>query len=209
MQVTVFGAGGKVGRLVAGELLARGHQVVAVIHSTSPFFTEDPGLRVIKGDVYEAGQVTEALHGSQAVISALGSWGTPAKDIQTVGMANIAPAMQAQGIRRIVSITGAGAFAPNDVISKFENLSHMAMNIAAGKVLYDGEAHIKLLQNSGLDWTVLRSPIMTSNPATQYRLQTNRPLPWALISRYTIAHVMADQLEDVSFIGQSPYVTKL
>lgn len=209
MQITVFGAGGRVGRLVVGELLARKHQVIAVIHNKSPFFTEDPGLHIIKGDIYQAAQVAEALQGSQAVISALGSWGTPAKDIQTVGMTTIVPAMQTQGIRRIISVTGSGAFAPNDTISKFDSLTHMAGQLLAGKVLYDGEAHIKLLNNSGLDWTVIRSPVMTSNPATKYSLQTKRPLPWALISRYTVAQAMADQLDDMSFVGQSPHIVKV
>lgn len=207
MQITVFGANGKVGRLVVGELLARHHQVVAVVHSKSPF-TDDSNLRVVKGDVYLPRQVAEAVAGSQAVISTLGSWGTPGKDVLSVGMANIIPAMQANGIRRIVSLTGSGAFAAGDDISSLDSATHTLMDLAAGKVLRDGEQHIRLLQASGLDWTVLRSPVMTNGSVTAYRLQPGRPLPWATISRYTVAHAMADQFADASFLYQAPFIVR-
>jgi putative NADH-flavin reductase len=84
MNITVFGAGGRVGCLVVGELLARHHTVTAVVQSV-PRVKLDSVTYVI-GDVRNATDVERALQGSEAVISTLGSWGTPTKDILSSGM---------------------------------------------------------------------------------------------------------------------------
>lgn len=206
MRIIVFGAGGKVGRLIVGELLNRGHQVTAFVHSKSPF-NADTNLQIVKGDIYLPKQVAEAMIGQEMVISALGSWHTPGKDVLTVGMTSIIPAMKTVGIRRIVSLTGHYAFAPGDATSNFDRLTHAAMELVAPKVLHDGENHIRVLQGSGLDWTVLRSPLMTKKPTADYALQAKRPLPWTTISRLAVVRAMADQSADNRFYGQAPFVT--
>jgi putative NADH-flavin reductase len=107
MKITVFGANGNVGRLVVENALHQGHEVIAFIHGDNPFKASDK-LSVIKGDIYNQKDVEKALNGSQAVISTLGSWGTPNKNILSAGMKNIIPKMQDAGINRIISLTGAG-----------------------------------------------------------------------------------------------------
>lgn len=207
MQVTVFGASGKVGRLVVEELLSRQHSVVVFVHNHAPF-TASNRLKIFKGDIYDAQQVTDALAGSNAVISALGSWGTPTKDVQASAMTNIIPAMQAQGIRRIISLTGHDARAEGDVIDLPHKFSHTMLGLIAGKVLRDGEKHIHLLQQSDLDWTVLRSPVMTPQISKDYKLSTSRPLPLAFVPRLAVVEAMADQLlEDCKRNKQSPFIT--
>ncbi len=132
-QITVFGASGKVGRLVVAELLGRGHNVVAFVHSqklTEKDFVRDSvhdakatkNIRIVQGDIYNAVQVAAALSGSQAVISVLGSWGTKRKDILCSAMRAIIPAMEQQHIQRIVSLTGHDARTEGDNIDQFHIL---------------------------------------------------------------------------------------
>src|SRR4051812_42365964 len=100
MQVTVFGASGKVGRLVVAEALQRGYSVKAFVHSRNPF-EDSPKLKVVKGDVYDSDDVAKALRGSDAVISCLGSWGSKRRDVLSSAMRMIIPAMTEQKIGRI------------------------------------------------------------------------------------------------------------
>jgi putative NADH-flavin reductase len=208
-QVTVFGANGRVGRRVVAEALRRGYTVVAFIHSGSQFATNDL-LRVVQGDIYNADDVNRALDGSAAVVSALGSWGAPRKDILTAGMMNIIPAMQHRGIQTVVSLTGADARAPGDKIGIVHRVVHVVLMVAAQKVLVDGEHHIALLDHSGLDWTVLRSPVMRpkADTAHHYAFNKNRPMPWRLISYDTVAVAMVNALEDRTWSKTAPYITK-
>lgn len=207
MQVTVFGAGGNVGQLAVEALLARQHSVVAFVHSHAPFTTTDT-LKIFKGDIYDAQQVSDALAGSEVVISALGSWGTPRKDIQAAAMTNIVPAMKFHGIRRIISLTGHDARVVGDEVSLPHKLSHALLDVIAGKVLHDGEEHIRLLQRSGLEWTVLRSPVMTQQSSNDYRLSSSRPLPLSTIPRRAVAKALVDQLEDTNYLRLSPFLTR-
>lgn len=207
MQITVLGASGKVGRLVVAEALARGHRVVAMVHQHNPFDAQD-NLVVQAGDVHSGHQVAACLHGSQAVICSLGSWGTASKDIVASGTRQAIVAMHALGVSRIVSLTGADAYAAGDQrpVPLLRRLSHLAAQATAGKILRDGEAHIRLLAASHLDWTVLRSPVMTNGSDRLYRLTLRPGTPWQTISRRAVAKGLLDQLEEPGYLGAAPFI---
>jgi putative NADH-flavin reductase len=208
MKLCVFGASGKVGRLVVAEALRRDHQVVVVVHKANPL-AEHGLLQVKQGDVNDADFVTDALRGSTAVISCLGSWGTKSKDIVSTGTANITRAMSETGITRIITVTGAGAHAREDRPGIFERTNHMLLSVVAGRILTDGENHLATLAASGLDWTCIRSPVMTgATYRATYGLETAFLPPWATIPRQAVAHCLVDQLEQKEWIGKAPFITK-
>ena len=207
MNVTVFGATGHVGSLVAEKLLAGGHNVNAFTHGTH-HFADNPRLRIIRGDVHESEDIEQALGGSEAIISCLGSWHTPTKDILTAAMTSIVPIAEKQGIKRIISLTGAAAYAPGGHLSIIDRLNRSMLSLIASKILKDGEAHIRLLAESTLDWTVIRSPVMTTKDDAKYRLDVNSPSPLATIPRAAVVAALVDSLEDARYIGVAPYIHK-
>lgn len=205
-QITVFGANGKVGSLVVSQALSRNYRVVAYVHR-SHSFPKHPNLVIQQGDIYDAEDVAKALTGSTAVISALGSWHTPRKDILASGMKNIVPAMEKQGIRRIVTVTGAGAWDEGDSINTLQKFLHFILAKAAPKILADGEVHIHLLRASKLDWTVVRSPIMTNRgKKNTYALRMKLPLPFATINRHSVAAALLDLAASNQHVNQSPVI---
>lgn len=206
-QVTVFGANGKVGSLVVERLLTAGYRVVGFVHVARDAPTH-PHLRIVEGDVHILHDVEKALKGSDMVISALGSWGTPQKDILRVAMAHIIPTMNEQGIRRVISLTGAEARAAGDELSLLHRVSHLGAGLVAGKILSDGEDHIAQLEASGLDWTVLRSLIMNESGESTYKLGLHRPAPWQTIHRHAVADAMVQMLLDRTYSQQAPFITR-
>ncbi|MGH7241512.1 MAG: NAD(P)-dependent oxidoreductase [Candidatus Saccharimonadales bacterium] len=206
MQVTVFGASGKVGMLVVEELLARGYDVVAFVHRHNPFH-EKPRLKIVEGDVAKLADVERALQGSEAVFNCLGSWGRPGRNVLTVGMGTIIPAMEAQGIKRIISLTGHGADAPDVVPSLAHKLMMKLLSpFPAGTVFRDGEVHMHMLAASSLDWTALRSPLMKSKGKSTYTLTERPGFPLKVIARPAVASAMVDQLTLSEYIHRSPVV---
>ncbi len=208
MQITVFGATGKVGKLVVAEALSRGHSVIAFVHSSSSL-PQNTKLSIVNGDVYNPEAVAEAIKGSDAVISALGSWGTPKKDILKSGMENIIPAMQENKVSRIVSLTGHGANAPGDKFELLHLVSRWMLVLLAPRILHDGEHHIEQLAASKLDWTVIRSSLMEErgNP-NKFRLTLKRPLPLAMIHRKAVATSLVNLAENKNFNKQSPFILR-
>lgn len=207
MQVTVFGANGKVGRLVVLKALENRYIVNAFVHGSSTFKPSEK-LNVIQGDIYSYTDVEKALSGSNAVISTLGSWGTPNKDILTVGMTNIIPAMKKLGIGRIITLTGAEARAKGDNLGIIHRLMHLFLNVVAKKILADGEMHIKLLENSGLEWTTFRSPVMNDNGSVKFKLSNKRSLPWKNINRESVARAIINQITSNENISKAPFIER-
>lgn len=205
MVIAIFGASGRVGRLVVTEALARGHSVRAFVHHTDNL-PDHPKLVTIQGDIHNRQAVTEAVHGSQAVVSALGSWHTPSKDIVATAMRSIIPAMEAGGIDRIISLTGTAAYDISDKPTLLRGCSHLLTRLIANRILADGEEHIKLLRASQLDWTVLRAPAMTNKAQIFYKLSL-QPVPiWQTIPRRAVAKAMLDQLDGAGYTAAAPFI---
>lgn len=208
MKVTVFGANGKVGRLVVAELLMNNHHVTAFVHSQIPF-DDHPDLSIIKGDIYDSKTVATSIKDSEAVISALSSWHAPKKDILTAGMQNIIPAMKQYKVKRIISLTGHEAQSSEDPPSLFHRFIHKALSGLGVKVLADGDEHIRLLEASKLDWTVIRSPLMNNWGRPQnFKLARHWPHPWQTVHRKSVALAMVEQLTDKNQIRKAPFIVR-
>jgi putative NADH-flavin reductase len=208
MKIVVFGANGHVGSLVVKEALKRGHKVRAFVHSGSSF-DYNPSLEIFKGDIYNNDDVSQAIKDVDAVVSALGSWSTPKKDILTAGMINIIPAMHKNNVKRVVSLTGSDAIASRDSKSLIHTLSHPFLSIVASKILKDAETHIKLLDGTDLNWTIVRSPIMNNRgKINKFRLTNKRPKPWNTINRNSVALCMVNLAESSEGVKQALYIAR-
>jgi putative NADH-flavin reductase len=201
MQITVFGASGKVGSLVVEEGLRRGYSVTAFVHSHSPFSPNDK-LLLVKGDVYNAVDVAKAVRGSDAVISCLSSWGAPGHNVLSSAMEHIVPAMAEQGITRLVSLTGIG------VSQNPGRLQRTALGLLGGlpaaKVFQDAQKHLNLLVASSLDWTVVCSPVMNNRGDAGYHLSLRTGFPAVTVSRASVAAALLDQIGDTTYLRQTP-----
>lgn len=72
MRIAVLGATGKVGRLIVGQAVERGHEVVALVRRPDDYTPPVSGaVEVRRADVTEPGSFP-ALAGADVVISALG-----------------------------------------------------------------------------------------------------------------------------------------
>jgi NAD(P)-dependent dehydrogenase (short-subunit alcohol dehydrogenase family) len=106
MNVTVFGATGQIGRLVVGELLDAGHDVTPYVRNPDRLTTVDPRLVNVTGELSDGERIRQAIHGSDAVISALGpslkrsAEGTPITD----GTKHIVAAMEAENVGRFIGL---------------------------------------------------------------------------------------------------------
>ncbi|MDB5175791.1 MAG: putative NADH-flavin reductase [Candidatus Saccharibacteria bacterium] len=205
MKVTVFGSAGKLGSEIVSLLLHDGHAVVAFVHRNNPY-AATAGVKVVKGSITDIAAVEDAIAGSDAVISALGSWGTKNKNIVSTGTQQITKAMTVRGVRRIVTVTGAGALAAGDTPGALQKLQHSLLRLVAGSILIDGETHLKTLESSQLAWTCVRSPVMTKFGKDGYRLRSALPPLFALVPRTAVARCMVDQLTDETFLSQAPVI---
>lgn len=205
MQITVFGAAGNVGQHVVRMLLDDGHQVRVFIHKTAPFEASDL-LTIVSGDVHDAAAVADAVQGSQVVISTLGSWGTPSKDIVSSATRSILAAMRVHGIDRFITLTGSAAVAPGEQLSFAGKMSHRLFGLIAPKILRDAESHLQLVAASDVRWTTLRASIIRDGKLLPYTLNATLPTPWEIISRRTVAKALIDQINATNELRSAPHI---
>jgi nucleoside-diphosphate-sugar epimerase len=167
MQTTVFGATGGIGRHV-DQLLTAGHDVVAYARNPDKIHRRDPHLRVITGELTDTDRITDAVHGSDAVISALGpslkrgATGTPVAD----GTRTIINAMDTTGVRRFIGLATPSIPDPRDQPTLKARVLPMMAKVLFPHALAELRGMTQAVTDSDLDWTIGRITNPTNKPAT-------------------------------------------
>lgn len=164
MNLVVFGATGQVGKQIVKQALFNGHHVKAFGRNVfTEFSTEEKDLDLIKGGVFDEGEVLHAIKGCDAVLSALGGSFDGTDKSRSLGIKNIVTQMQKAGVQRIVALGGMGIlnFDENKLLIDTEDYPKQYLPV--------GEEHRKAyeyLNNSGLEWTFVCSPDIINADAT-------------------------------------------
>ncbi|WP_198418488.1 NAD(P)-dependent oxidoreductase [Cryobacterium frigoriphilum] len=205
--IALFGATGKTGRRVLARLLGAGYSVRALARAPERLGVID-GLTVIAGDVLDPDAVAETIRGSDAVISVFGQVKGSPLQVQTDGTRLIVKQMHAHGLTRIVSLSGGGLRDPHDRPKAADHVIRFLLKTLSGRVLADAEGHLRVLEQSGLDWTVVRGPRLTEKPGTgSYRLGWVGLDTGIEISRDDLADFILTQIDDDRFVRAMPFVS--
>jgi putative NADH-flavin reductase len=151
MQIALFGATGRTGRLVEERLTARGDRVRALARDPAKLPAR-PGLVVHAGDARDASAVRKVVDGADAIVCCLGMHDitVPATDFSDA-LRTIVDAARAAGVRRIVAIASAGVLADaRGGLRNQHGLPAAFANIAA-----EHTRNLRTLEASGLDWTLM------------------------------------------------------
>jgi len=207
--IALFGATGKTGGLVLERALAAGHDLRVLVRDPGKLSTATgPQLAVIKGDVLDADRVDRTVVGADAVLSLFGHGSGSPKRLQSDGTRLIVEAMHRHGVKRLVSLSGGGLRDQEDRPKLADRAIRLLLRMMAGQVLSDAEGHLRVLQDSGLDWTVVRAPRLLETPATgSYRVGRAGVNASTKISRADLADFILTQVEDRSFLRQMPFVS--
>jgi putative NADH-flavin reductase len=211
MKLTVLGATGGVGREVVGQALDAGHHVTAYVRNPAKLTVTHANLTVSGGELTARDAVQRAVHGTDAVISALGpaldrkAAGTPLVD----GTRNVVDAMQAEGIERYVGMATPSLRDPRDgrsllgVIVPFMGRTFLPR--AYGELL----AMSQLVTDSPLDWTIARftRPTDGARTGTIRAGYLGRDRIGASITRADIAAFLLEQTTDTRFHRAAPAIS--
>lgn len=208
MKITVFGASGRTGKLLVEQALAAGHEVTAFVRDPAKLGLQHERLRIVQGNLDESAKVEQAIAGQDVVFSALGPVRGGRKDLMELAAKQILPAMKKQGVRRLVTLTGAGVAQPGDQAKAFNRFMSFLLGVMARDVLEDSTRHAEMVRGSGLDWTIVRVPVLADGPAQgQYRVGMVGVNSGARINRADVAAFMLKAATDPSLIGKAPVVS--
>lgn len=208
MKIVVFGASRGVGLQVVEQALEAGHQVTAFVRSPEKFTVKHPNLTVFKGDSMDAAAVEKAIAGQDAVISALGPTRPPVSGMMETSAKNIVAAMKKHGVRRLVSTTGAGVRQPEDKPKLADHFITALLKLVAKEVWLDSARNVQVIQDSGLDWTVVRYPRLLDGDAQgKYRFGYVSSDSSTRLSRADAAASVLKELTENKWLKKLPLVS--
>ena len=114
---------------------------------------------------------------------------------------------QQEGLKRIVSLTGTGVRFPQDKISLIDRILNLSIALIDPKRIKDGRDHVLFLQQSNLEWTVIRVLKLQNTSPKPFSLTPYGPTKW-WVSREDVAKASLQVLSDHSFIKQAPIISK-
>ena len=204
MKVLVIGAGGKTGRLVVDRALAAGYSVKALVHD-SESLAEKPlgdGVQIIQGDVHDAETVRGAMANCDAVIDALGGKTPYLKtDLESSAARVVLAAMRDTGTKRlvVVSVLGAG---DSGAESPFW-YEHIMLPTFLHGALPDKNAMEAEVKASGVEWVLVRPPILTDDASTGAVKVIQEGETAHKITRADLAQFLVDQLTSDTYLGSA------
>ena len=192
MRVIVFGATGKTGQHVLRSALAAGHEVTGFGRSIDRIEIDDPSLELHRGDVFDAEALEAALAGHDAVIVCLGSTGLRDKTTLSAGTKMVVDAMATAGVGRLVVMSAA---AVGESWKQIPWSSRLLFRTMLRNILADHQAQERIVEQSALNWTIVRPAVLKDDPGTGNYTATNTG-PITKINRADIAAALVDQLAD-------------
>lgn len=211
MRIAVFGATGRIGLLVTGQLLAEGHEVAVLVRSPDKLTIRHPRLSVHAGQLHDARSVTEVVRGSDAVISALGPSLKPgARGLPiTEGTRTIVAAMAEASVRRFIGLATPSVADPRDRRTLRGRLLPAMARVMFPNALAELRGTIAVVASSGLDWTLARIIRPTDRPAkgtVRAGFLGRDPVGWTM-TRADIAAFLVGQLTDTRFLKAAPVIS--
>ncbi|MEM7333815.1 MAG: SDR family oxidoreductase [Chloroflexota bacterium] len=204
MKIVVFGASGETGLQILEQAIEDGHAVTAFVRNkTKLAHLNHDKLSIVVGDALDETAVEQAIEGQDVVLSALGApVGQDVGVVRSKGTQNIVNGMRKMGVKRLLSISTIGI---RDSIERMNKLTHFVLNRVIGHERL-AEAHLQeeIVEESALDWTVIRPPRLTNGHATlvyQADPQLNTGF-FASLRRADLADFLLEELSSNRFNRQ-------
>jgi putative NADH-flavin reductase len=208
MKIIIFGATGRTGLPLVTQALEAGHEVTAFVRNPNKIQISHAKLRVVQGELDDPVGVEAAIAGQDAVLSALGPIPNGRKDIMRVAFTNIIAATQQTGIKRLISLTGAGVAQPGDEPKLINKFISLMLNLFSKDTIIDSSEHAHLVRASELEWTIVRVPMLTDSVRTgNIRVGMVGINDGMRIARLDVAAFMLKVLEDGAHMREAPVIS--
>lgn len=169
MNITIFGATGRVGNEVLRRALNAGLHVTALVRTPSKLIPHEH-LTILQGDIRDHAAVSQAIEGADAVFSAIG---TDKTTTLTDAIPLIIMAMNKGDVKRIVTIGTAGILQSRNSPELYRYQSTESKR----RLTFAAQEHAKVfeqLNTTNLEWTIVCPTYLPDGEAKgQWRTERN------------------------------------
>jgi putative NADH-flavin reductase len=195
MRLFLLGSTGKAGRAILREALERGHSVTAYIRTPSKIPQLHPHLTVVQGNAIDTDRLAKYMAGHDAVVSSLDAQTLKRSFLQRQLAESVRHAMASSGVIRLLILSVAFLY-DNAGVATFVLGRTIFRHVRQGSCEME-----EIIQQSGLDWTIVRLPRLLDNLTPKnYRIVVGHAPPAVTISSGALASFLLDEIQERKFI---------
>lgn len=164
------------------------------------------GIEVIEGNVLSRDSIIELINGCHTVINTLGQ---PVKKVPIYNQTttSILEVMKEYGVRRYIGVTGGSLNVSGDQKSLINKAGAKLFELFLREMMIDKQNELRTLENSKLDWTLVRLPFVKEGPGTGYVKEDLRDMPGVKIENMDIARFIINQVKDKKYVRSTPFIS--
>jgi len=200
MKILIFGATGGTGQELVKQTLKKNYNVTAFVRAPQKLNISNNNLKIIKGDVLNYNDVSNAIYNQEIVFCNIGMPASDKSTLRADGTANIVKAMEAKEISRFICQTSLGYADSKEVLPW--HMKYLIVPFILKNAFKDHELQEKEIEQSNLDWTIVRPGNMTNGKMTENYKHGFEPTEKIKlkISRADVAHFMLNQIDNIQYI---------
>ncbi len=206
-KIAIIGGTGKSGKYLVRELKRQGINFKILVRNPQKIEIAGPLVEVVKGDIADYDCVSYLIKDCNAIISTLGMGipKSPPTIFSTAGE-NILNAMNTHGVKRYITTAGLNVDTPFDIKGTRTKLATDWMYTNYPVSTADRQNEYRLLSNCGLDWTIVRLPLIQLTDERTGIKESLVDCPGDKISATDLASFLIRQLNDTTYYGQAPFI---
>jgi putative NADH-flavin reductase len=202
-KICIFGASGATGLALAEQARERNLEVMAFVRSETARDRLPPGVTAVVGNILDRTDVERAIIGVEAVICVIGPHPSSPEVFCADAMQNIMDSMKAQGVCRLLCVTGA-------MIGDYPHLSWFMRSMKDSyqkqqpNLAQDRADQEKCIEASNLDWTIVKPPRLTNGKGSGH-IRSGEALKvgaMSSLSRVDLSRFLLDQVHSQEYVGK-------
>ena len=203
-KIAVLGGGGRTGKYLVNQLINKGFQLKVLLRHPEQFQIESQQIEIVQGDATHPESILQLAEGCDAIISVVGQ--RPGEPMVACRVTqNLLNAMKHFGIPRLISLAGLNVDIPTDRKGKETMMATKWMKANFPEIHADRQESHALLEQSQLDWTLVRVPFIEFQEARGELTVNLEDCPSGKINAGSLAIFLVDQLQDERFIRKAPF----
>lgn len=199
MKFVVVGATGGVGLEIVAQAIERGHEITALVRKPEALSAFGTQISIVRGDLFDARELQRIVNGKNAVLSGFGPrlpFEKGDNDLLRRFAAALTAAMERAEVLRLVMVSTAFLF-KDSVMPP----AYLVGRLLFSSLVLDAAGMERTIQESSLNWTIVRPPQLTDEPRSgRYRVREGHlPFFGFKVPRADVAEFMVKCAEQHDF----------